>query len=204
MSQGPEPRRCSHARVLWLGLLDSGRADTSLTIASARTFLAHDHGADDDTGHAASCLRALEAAIALRGACTGCLRLVCARVFGARDDGRGTRALSRAVVWLAALRVDVIAAPLSLAVECPRTRRAVAWYTRGGGRFVAAAGRTSPTLRFPAAWPGVIAVQGQGGAYPKADVPVEPTCDDSRAVMYRVAALLADSAGPHAPTPPRR
>jgi hypothetical protein len=186
-----EPSPCDHRRRWRLGVLDSGLAPTALVVEASRSFVPGDSRVDDTLGHAASCLRALDAALALHGACRHCVRLVCAKVLSPRADAVEPRDVARGLAWLNACDVHLVAAPLSITAPCPALRWASFRAVARGRLVVAAAGRRCATLAFPAAFPGVIAVQGSSGPYPKPDALIEPASDDSRAVMYRVAALLA-------------
>jgi hypothetical protein len=101
--------------------------------------------------------------------------------------------VTRGLLWLRALGADLIAAPLAIIEDHYHLRQAVIRYLQQGGVLIAAAGRTHSRVAFPARYPGVIAVQGHGGPYPKLGVATEPAQDDSRAVMYYMAAWIASA-----------
>ena len=179
---------------LWkIGVLDSGIAPSAVLLSASRSFLPNDHNTTDELGHATICLRALDGALGMYGVPHARVRLFCAKVLSSVPDTDSTRSVSRGLLWLAMMGVDVIAAPLSVAYDCPWIRRAVHYATSRGVRIVAAAGVRQAQLAFPAAYPGVIAVQGYDGASQDPKVHRELACDDSRAVMYYIAGHLASN-----------
>ncbi len=177
---------------LWkIGVLDSGIAPSAVLLSASRSFLPNDQSMTDELGHATLCLRALDGALGMYGVPHSSVRLFCAKVLSGVPETDSTRNVSRGLLWLAMMGVDVIAAPLSVAYDCPWIRRAVHYATSRGVRIVAAAGAKHAPPVFPAAYEGVIAVQGYDGASQDPKVHREVACDDSRAVMYYVAGHLA-------------
>jgi len=100
---------------------------------------------------------------AVRGAAPG-TPLVVADVYGSDPAGGNALALARALGWMAAQRVPVVAislvGPSNLLVA-----RAIAQAQARGVRIVAAVGNDGPAAppAFPASYPGVIAVTGVDG-----------------------------------------
>ena len=112
-------------------------------------------------GTAVSSLIAGEGAV--RGAAPGASLLV-ADIYGGDPRGGNAVALARALGWMVAQRIPVVAVSL-VGPSNPLVARAVAQAQARGTQIVAAVGNDGPAApqAFPASYPGVIAVTGVDG-----------------------------------------
>lgn len=62
-----------------VGVLDSGVAPTGVPIEASLSLITGDDSVEDYLGHAASCLRALDAALAMQGINPSSVRPFCAK-----------------------------------------------------------------------------------------------------------------------------
>lgn len=145
-----------------IGIIDGGvAAHPSLRSAvQQRGFVA---GAPRPSAHGTAIASLIAGQGTVRGAAPG-VRLLVADVFGADPAGGNALALVRALGWMAAQGVRVVAVSL-VGPANPLVQRAIQ-QARARGVWVVAAvgndGRAAPPA-FPASYPGVIAVTGIDG-----------------------------------------
>jgi hypothetical protein len=145
-----------------IGLIDGGVAihPTLRGGIQQRGFAA---GAPRPSAHATAIASLIAGQGAVRGAAPGA-PLIVADVYGSDPAGGNALALARALGWMAAQRVPVVAislvGPSNLLVA-----RAIAQAQARGVHIVAAVGNDGPAAppAFPASYPGVIAVTGLDG-----------------------------------------
>jgi hypothetical protein len=145
-----------------IGIIDGGvAAHPSLrSPVQQRGFVA---GAPRASGHGTAIASLIAGQGPVRGAAPGA-RLLVADIFGTDPAGGNALALARALGWMVAQRVRVVAVSLVGAAN-PLVQRAIQ-QARARGTWVVAAvgndGRAAPPA-FPASYPGVIAVTGVDG-----------------------------------------
>jgi hypothetical protein len=145
-----------------IGIIDGGvAANPSLrSPVRQRGFVA---GAPRPSGHGTAIASLIAGQGPVRGAAPGA-RLLVADIFGSDPAGGNALALARALGWMVAQGVRVVAVSLVGAAN-PLVQRAIQ-QARARGTWVVAAvgndGRAAPPA-FPASYPGVIAVTGVDG-----------------------------------------
>ncbi|MFP5330265.1 MAG: S8 family serine peptidase [Alphaproteobacteria bacterium] len=144
-------------------------------------------GAPRPSGHATAIASLIAGSGMVRGVAPG-TTLIVADVYGADPAGGNALALARALGWMAAQRVSVVAVSL-VGPPNPLVARAVAQARGRGLHIVAAVGNDGPAAppAYPASYPGVIAVTG-------VDARNRPLPEAGRALHLDYAAPGADMA----------
>ena len=142
-----------------IGIIDGGvAAHPSLTGPVAQRGFAR--GAPTASAHGTAVASLASGRGTVRGAAGG-TRLVVADIYGRDPAGGNSVALARALGWMAAQRIPVVAVSL-VGPANTLVQRAVAAAQARGVHIVAAVGNDGPAAppAYPASYPGVIAVTG--------------------------------------------